>query len=86
MALVVKIPLTTPWLPTSLVLYVIVVLVGLLGFTPTLRRQIQTLDSQGFQSPDYQQLARRSRILGMVLGLLVIVIIFLMVVKPGLWV
>ena len=85
MVFVVRLPLTTPWLLTALVLYVIVVLVGLLGYTPTLRHQIRMLDSEGFHSPNYQALARRGTILGLVLAVLVIVIVFLMVVKPGLW-
>jgi uncharacterized membrane protein len=85
MVFVVRLPLTTPWLLTALVLYVLVVLVGLLRYTPTLRRQIQFLDSEGFQSPYYQALARRGTMLGAVLAFLVIVIVYLMVVKPGLW-
>ncbi len=85
MVFVVQLPLTTPWLLTALVLYGIVVLVGLLGYTPTLRRQIQLLENEGSGSPNYQALARRGTILGVVLGILAIVIVFLMVVKPGLW-
>lgn len=85
MVFVVQLPLTTPWLLTALVLYVIVVLVGLLGYTPTLRHQIRMLESEGFHSPNYQALARRGTVLGLVLAILVIVIVFLMVVKPGLW-
>jgi uncharacterized membrane protein len=78
-------PLTTPWLLTALVLYVVLVLVGLLGYTATLRRQIQVLDSEGFGSSSYQALARRGTMLGVALAVLVMVIVFLMVVKPGLW-
>lgn len=80
-----NLPLTTPWLLTALILYVILVLVGLGGYTPTLRRQIRILESQGFNSPTYQALARRGAVLGVVLAILAIVIVFLMVVKPGLW-
>jgi uncharacterized membrane protein len=85
MVFVGRLPLTTPWLLTAFILYVLVVLVGLLGYTPTLRRQIQLLDSEGFQSPNYQALTRRGTRLGAVLAFLVIVIVYLMVVKPGLW-
>ncbi len=85
MAFVLPLPLTTPWLLTALVLYVFLVLIGLLGYTPTLRRQIQVLDSEGVASASYQALARRGTMLGAVLGVLVIIIVFLMVVKPGLW-
>ncbi len=83
MTFVLPLPLTTPWVLTALVLYVFLVLTGLLGYTPTLRRQIQVLDSEGVASSNYQALARRGTILGVVLGVLAIVIVFLMVVKPG---
>jgi uncharacterized membrane protein len=85
MAFVGSIPLTTPWLLTSLVLFVAVVLIGLLGYTPTLRRQIEALDREGIRSANYQALARRGTILGIVVAVLVVLIIFLMVVKPALW-
>jgi uncharacterized membrane protein len=85
MAFVAPLPLTTPWLTTALVLYVIVLLVGLLGYSPTLRRQIQALDSEGFSSPAYSALAGRGTLLGIVLAVLVVIIVFLMVVKPALW-
>ena len=85
MAFVLPLPLSTPWILTSLVLFVILVLIGLAGYTPTLRRQIQILESEGFQSPNYQALARRGTLLGIVLATLAIAIVFLMVVKPGLW-
>lgn len=83
MAFVLPLPLTTPWLLTALVLYVFLVLIGLLGYSPTLRRQIQVLDSEGVASSNYQALARRGTMLGAILGVLVMVIVFLMVVKPG---
>jgi uncharacterized membrane protein len=73
-----------PWLLTSLVLYVLAAAIGLFGYSPNLRRQIQSLDSEGFQSAQYQALARRGKMLGAVLGILVMVIVFLMVVKPRL--
>ena len=85
MAFILPVPLTTPWLLTALVLYAILVLVGLGGYTPTLRRQIQVLDKEGFRSPNYQALSRRGTLIGIVLAILAIAIVFLMVVKPGLW-
>ena len=85
MAFVLPLPLTTPWLLTALVLFLILVLVGLGGYTPTLRRQIQLIESEGSQSPNYQALARRGTLLGVILAILAIAIVFLMVVKPGLW-
>ncbi len=75
--------LTMPWLLGGLALYVVVLLVGLLGYTPTLKRQIQALEAEGFGSANYRALALRGTILGIVLAVLVIIIVFLMVVKPG---
>jgi uncharacterized membrane protein len=80
-----RLSLTTPWLLTALILFVLVGLIGLLGFTPTLSRQIRLLDSEGINSPAYQAAARRGIMLGAILAVLVVVIIYLMVVKPGLW-
>ncbi len=80
-----RLSLTTPWLLTALVLYVLIVLAGLLEYTPALRRQIRLLESEGPASPNYRTLARRATMLGIVLTLLALIIVFLMVVKPGLW-
>jgi uncharacterized membrane protein len=51
MVFVVPFSLTTPWLLSALILYVLVVLVGLFGYTPTLRRQIRVLDSKASPRP-----------------------------------
>jgi uncharacterized membrane protein len=75
--------LTTPWIVVSLALYVVVVLVAFLGYTPALRRQIQLAETVGPASPEYKQLANRSTGLGAAAGVLVTAIVFLMVVKPN---
>ncbi|MEA4908490.1 MAG: DUF2269 family protein [Chloroflexi bacterium] len=80
-----RLNLATPWLLTSLVLYVLLVLLGLLGYTPTLRQQIRALESQGPDAPRYQALARRGIWLGIILAVLAMAVLFLMVVKPPLW-
>ena len=82
MAFTVPIPLTTPWLLTALVLYVIAALLGILFYAPVVRSQIQLLESQGFDSPDYQATAGKARLMGILVGVDVIIIVFLMVVKP----
>jgi uncharacterized membrane protein len=66
-----KISFRTPWLLTSLILYVILVVIAAAGYTPTLRRQIQALDAAGPNSPEYQRLA-----------VLAVIIVFVMVTKP----
>jgi uncharacterized membrane protein len=45
MVFVLPLPLTTAWVLTALVLYRIVALVALFGSSPTLRRQIELLES-----------------------------------------
>ncbi len=85
MTFVLPLPLTTPWVLTAIILYAFLIVLGLFGYTPTLRRQIQVLDSEGITSSNYQALARRGAMLGAVLAVIVTVIVFLMVVKPGLW-
>ncbi len=85
MLFIIKIPLTTPWLLTALILYVGMILLGLLGYTPTLKRQIQLIESKGFESAEYKAAARQGIILGIALAVLAISIVFLMVVKPALW-
>ena len=80
-----RIPWTTPWLLASLILYVILVVIAAAGYTPTLRRQIASLDAGGPDSPEYQALAARSARLGILLGIIAVIIVFIMVTKPTLW-
>ncbi len=82
MAFTVPIPLTTPWLLTALVLYVFAAIFGIAFYAPVVRNQLQLLESEGFESPGYQAVAKRSTLLGVLVTLDVIVIVFLMVVKP----
>ena len=65
-------------------LYVVLVVIGAAMYSPTLRRQIAALDAAGAASPDYAALQARGTQLGAVLGVLVVVIIGLMVLKPTL--
>jgi uncharacterized membrane protein len=76
-------PLSTPWLHISLALYVLLVLLGLFGYTPTLKKQIKLLESEGVGSPAYQSMARRGKIIGILVAVLVLVILYLMVMKPA---
>ncbi len=84
MALTLPIPLTTPWLLTALVLYGLAALLGAVFYAPVVRNQIRLLESEGFESPNYQAVARRSSLFGILVTWDVVVIVFLMVVKPAL--
>jgi uncharacterized membrane protein len=79
-----QIPFSTFWIASAIVLFVIVVIVAAAIYTPTLRRQIATLESQGATSEEYRRLSSRGRTLGIVLAVLVVAIEFLMVTKPTL--
>lgn len=85
MAFTLPIPLTAPWLLTALSLYVLAALLGILAYAPVVRRQIQLLESNGFDSPDYQAVAKRSTLFGILVTVDVVLIVFLMVAKPVLW-
>lgn len=76
---------TTPWILTSLIIYVIVVVFGFLVYTPLLRQQIETLELYGPDSSAYRIVEARVRVVGILFALPVAIIVFLMVVKPRLW-
>ncbi len=77
------IPVSTHWVLTSLILYVILVVIAAAGYTPTLRRGIQTLETGGPDSPEFKGNAARGRTLGILLILIAVIIVFMMVTKPG---
>lgn len=83
MVLISPLEFETLWISLSIGLWLILALIGFLGYTPTLRKQIALLDSGGGGSAEYRALAARGRVLGIVLAVTVLVIIYLMVLKPG---
>jgi uncharacterized membrane protein len=74
--------ITTFWILSALILYAVLILLGIGLYTPTLRRQIRVLETEGSQSEEYQWLARRSTFVGVALAILVVIIVALMVLKP----
>lgn len=76
------IPFDTFWIAAALVLFVILVVLALVGYTPTLRKQIAAVEAGQLDSDEYRALSKRGSVLGAILGVLVIVIVFLMVTKP----
>jgi len=71
------------WIAVAIALYVALAAIGLLLFTPTLSRQIRAYETDGPTSAEFIALGNRGRMLGIVMGVMILVIIFLMVVKPG---
>jgi uncharacterized membrane protein len=80
-----RIPMSTPWLLTSLILWVILVIVAAAGYSPTLRRGIAALEAGGPSSPEFRQAGARGRTIGILLIVIAFAIVFLMVAQPALW-
>lgn len=76
---------TTPWILSAIVLYVVASALGLRGYSAALRTQIKALDSEGPQSATYRRAADRGRTVGLVFIMLVLIIVLFMVTKPALW-
>jgi uncharacterized membrane protein len=72
------------WLELALALYILVAIVGIVVYAPTLRRQIALAEADP-SSAEYAAVARRSNILGIATIAIVVVIVALMVFKPALW-
>ena len=72
------------WVVVAVVLFIGIAVLGFAIFTPLLRNQIKLADAGETASPDFSRLSQRSRTLGPILGLLVVVILVMMVFKPTL--
>jgi uncharacterized membrane protein len=70
------------WMISAIVLYIVVIVIALAGYSPSLRRQIAALEAEGERSSSYQKWAGRARITGIATLPFVLAIVFLMVVKP----
>ena len=79
-----QIPLTTFWVAAALVLYVVAVALGLGLYSPILRRQLAVLDAEGPESAAFGDASGRARLYGIATSVPVLIIVFLMVVKPTL--
>ncbi len=76
---------TTPWVLSSIVLFIAVGAIGFLMYTPILRRQVDLATAGQAATAEFQRLSARGAVLGPLLGVLVVAIVFLMVVQPALW-
>jgi len=76
--------ITDLWIVVAIVLFVVLAGLGFLVATPQFRDQIKLVDAGDTSSAEYVRNARRGRILGPALGLIVLVILVMMVLKPTL--
>jgi hypothetical protein len=74
--------ITLTWILAGLGAYVVMAALGVGVIAPALSEQIKSLDEQGASSPRYGAAAARVQAVGMFLGVLAILVIFDMVVKP----
>src|SRR4030042_2894934 len=64
LALTVSIPLTTPWLLTSISLYALAASLGIFAYAPVAKRQREILAFDGVEAADYKSAAQKSTWLG----------------------
>jgi hypothetical protein len=70
------------WIVTALILFVLLIVVAVGFYSRSLRQQIQVLATEGQASAAYKRLEGQSRLYGIVSGVIALVIVFDMVVKP----
>ena len=80
-----RLTLLTSWITIPLILVIVVTVLGIVVYSPALRRQIQAAEADGPTSASYQTASRRAFLAGALATLLVVAIVFVMVVKPVLW-
>jgi len=78
------IPLDTFWIMAALVIYVLLIVVGLMFYSPVLKRQTELAEIGQADSSEYRALSKRNTSTGGILVLMVLTIEFLMVTKPTL--
>ncbi len=83
MVLVIGYRLTTFWIDAAIVLFVTVALLGILVYAPVFRRLRITVETAGVDSPEFRPLLRRSILINILVGAIVLVIVALMVLKPS---
>ena len=76
--------LTTFWLITALVFWLVVIVLGYAVYTPALSRQIRVLATAGAESAEFHKLSNREAAVGITLAVLVLLILVMMVFKPTL--
>ena len=75
---------TTPWILLSFILYGLAALLAVIGYLPGLRDQRRYADQP--DSPEYEEAEERANTYSIFLSLIMVAIVYLMTVKPPLWV
>jgi uncharacterized membrane protein len=75
----------TPWITTAMILYVLAIAVGVVGFGRAMKQQVRAADGPGPTSDAYRQAASGAQSWGLLFMIVVLVLVFDMVTKPALW-
>lgn len=70
------------WVITALILFALLIVVAVGFYSRVLAQQIQALETEGQTSPAYQRFSGQAQLYGIASLVIVLVIIFMMVVKP----
>lgn len=70
------------WILTGLIIYAVVAATAGAVYTPSLRRQIAALETDGATSAAYKTADARARGAGIFMGVLLVGVVFVMVFKP----
>jgi uncharacterized membrane protein len=71
------------WIELALGLWIVLLVIAYGGYTPALARQIRVLAETGADAPAYRSAETRQTVLGVTLSVLAVVIVGLMVFRPG---
>jgi uncharacterized membrane protein len=74
----------TRWVSASMGLWLVAMLLGFLGYSPLLRRQIASTEREGIAAPATRAIAARANVVTALLAIDILAIITLMVFKPAL--
>jgi len=77
--------LLIPWVLLTAVFWLLILLLGLFGYSRTLSRQISLAESLGPDHDDYKSAAWRGTVLGIAIGVIALLIILLLAFQPALW-
>jgi uncharacterized membrane protein len=70
------------WISVAIALYVLLVVVAVALYSPTLKRQVRMLEANEGGTAAYASVRRRATFVGILLAVIVLSIEFLMVAKP----
>ena len=76
--------ITTLWIDVALILFVALIVVAAVFYSPALREQVKLAEAGDTSSAEFMRLGNRGQVLGQVMGVIVLVILAMMVFKPTL--